>query len=215
MDDVKIEPDLKLDHKIVLSTMIAHQNINIGLNLFEPHGVVDRLYHDYEDIASPVEDEHIKKFVPSPIISDIVHPVEDADELAPEKKVRKKKIRFRLPGKQIISFLLNENAKIINRVNIHWSSEHIISFLIALLLLGSFGGTIYYNKTIVSKVPRLEYEYINAINELKEKSIIFERYLPKITSNVSIGESLSRDEKIWLQSAAIERGLIKLFINLK
>ena len=215
MDDVKIEPDMKLDHKIVLSTMIAHSNINVGLNMFEPYAVADRLYHEFESIASPIEDEPVEKTVPNPIVLDIVLPVEDADEPAPEKLVRKKKIRIRLPGKQIISFFRNQNSIITNRVNIHWSSEQIISFLIALLLLGSFGGTIYYKKTIVSKVPRLEYEYINAVNELKEKSVVFERFLPRITSHVPTGESIPRDEKIRLQSAALERGLVKLFINIK
>ena len=215
MDDIKIEPDLKLDHKIVLSTMIAHPNINVGLNMFEPHGVVDRLYHEHESIALPIEDESVEKTAPNPIILDTVLPAEDADEPAPEKLVRKKKIRFHLPGQQIISFFRAQNSKISNKVNINWSSEQIISFLTVLLLLGSFGGTIYYKKVIVSEGPRLEYEYINAVNELKEKSVVFERFLPKISLHVPSGEVLPRDEKIWLQSVALERGLIKLFINLK
>ena len=215
MDDIKIEPALKLDHKIVLSTMISHPNINVGLNMFEPHGVVDRLYHEHESIGLPIEDEPVEKIAPNPIILDTVLPAENGDEPAPEKLVRKKKIRFRLPGQQIISFFREQNSIISNRVNITWSSEQIISFLTALLLLGSFGGTIYYKKIIVSKGPRLEYEYINAVNELKEKSVVFERFLPKITSHVPTGEALPRDEKIWLQSAALERGLIKLFINIK
>ena len=150
MDDIKIEPALKLDHKIVLSTMISHPNINVGLNMFEPHGVVDRLYHEHESFALPIEDEPVEKIAPNPIILDTVLPAENGDEPAPEKLVRKKKIRFRLPGQQIISFFREQNSIISNRVNINWSSEQIISFLTALLLLGSFGGTIYYKKIIVS-----------------------------------------------------------------
>ena len=61
MDDVKIEPNLKLNHKIVLSTMISHPNINLCLNMFDPLGVVDRLYQDHESIAPPIEDEPVKK----------------------------------------------------------------------------------------------------------------------------------------------------------
>ena len=100
-------------------------------------------------------------------------------------------------------------------VNPHWSNEQIISFFTVLLLLGSFGGTIYYNKTIVSKVPRLEYEYINAVSKLNEKIVVFDRMLPKITSRVPTGGSLTREEKIRLQSAAVERGLIKVFLSIK
>ena len=117
---------------------------------------------------------------------DTVLPAEDADEPAPEKLVRKKKIRFHLPGQQIISFFRAQNSKISNKVNINWSSEQIISFLTVLLLLGSFGGTIYYKKVIVSEGPRLEYEYINAVNELKEKSVVFERFLRGYTANAYV-----------------------------
>jgi len=215
MDDVKIEPDLKLDHKIVLSTMITHPNINLGLNMFEPVGVIDRLYHEYEIIAPPIEDEPMDKTDPKLAIVDNALPAEDADEPEPEKLVRKKRIGFRLPGQQNISFFRKQNSTRKIRFNLHWSNEQIISFLTALLLLGSFGGTIYYNEVIVSKVPRLEYEYINAVSELNEKIVVFERILPKITSRVPTGESLPRDEKIRLQSAAVERGLIKVFLSIE
>ena len=215
MDDVKIEPELKLDHKIVLSTMITHPNINLGLNMFEPLGVVDRLYHEHESIATPIEDEPVDKNAQKPTTVDNVLPAEDADEPEPEKLVRKKRIGFRLPGQQNISFFRKQNSTRKIRFNLHWSNEQIISFLTALLLLGSFGGTIYYNEVIVSKVPRLEYEYINAVSELNEKIVVFERILPKITSRVPTGESLPRDEKIRLQSAAVERGLIKVFLSIE
>ena len=215
MDDVKIEPELKLDHKIVLSTMITHPNINLGLNMFEPLGVVDRLYHEHESIALPIEDEPVDKTAQKPTTVDNILPTEDADEPEPEKLVRKKRIGFRLPGQQNISFFRKQNSTRKIRFNLHWSNEQIISFLTALLLLGSFGGTIYYNEVIVSKVPRLEYEYINAVSELNEKIVVFERILPKITSRVPTGESLPRDEKIRLQSAAVERGLIKVFLSIE
>jgi hypothetical protein len=120
-----------------------------------------------------------------------------------------------LPGQQNISFFRKQKSTRKIRVNLHWSNEQIISFLTALLLLGSFGGTIYYNEVIVSKVPRLEYEYINAVSELNKKIVVFERILPKITSRVPTGESLPRDEKIRLQSAAVERGLIKVFSSIE
>ena len=136
-------------------------------------------------------------------------------ESEPEKLVRKKRIWFRFPGQQNISFFRKQKSTRKIRVNLHWSNEQIISFLTALLLLGSFGGTIYYNEVIVSKVPRLEYEYINAVSELNEKIVVFERILPKITSRVPTGESLPRDEKIRLQSAAVERGLIKVFLSIE
>ena len=215
MDDVKIEPELKLDHKIVLSTMITHPNINLGLNMFEPLGVVDRLYHEHESIATPIEDEPVDKTAQNPTTVDNILPAEDANEPEPEKLVRKKRIGFRLPGQQNISFFRKQNSTRKIRFNLHWSNEQIISFLTALLLLGSFGGTIYYNEVIVSKVPRLEYEYINAVSELNEKIVVFERILPKITSRVPTGESLPRDEKIRLQSAAVERGLIKVFLSIE
>jgi hypothetical protein len=212
MDDVKIEPELNLDHKIVLSTMITHPNINLGLNMFEPLGVVDRLYHEHESIATAIEDEPVDKNAQKPTTVDNILPAEDADEPEPEKLVRKKRIGFRLPGQQNISFFRKQNSTRKIRFKLHWSNEQIISFLTAMLLLGSFGGTIYYNEVIVSKVPRLEYEYINAVSELNEKIVVFERILPKITSRVPNGESLPRDEKIRLQSAAVERGLIKVFL---
>jgi hypothetical protein len=215
MDDAKIDPYLKLDHKIVLSTMITHPNINLGLNMFEPVGVVDRLYHEHESIVLPIEDEPVEKTPPKPAIVDNVLPAEDADEPEAEKLIRKKRIGFRLPGQQIISFFRKQKSTRNNRVNLHWSSEQIISFLTALLLLGSFGGTIYYKEVVVSKVPRLEYEYINAVSELNEKIMVLDRILPKITSRMPFGESLTRDEKIWLQSAAVERGLIKVFMTLE
>ena len=215
MDDVKIEPELKLDHKIVLSTMITHPNINLGLNMFEPLGVVDRLYHKHESIAPPIEDETVEKNAQKPTTVDNILPAEDADEPEPEKLVRKKRIGFRLPGQQNISFFRKQNSTQKIRFNLHWSNEQIISFLTALLLLGSFGGTIYYNEVIVSKVPRLEYEYINAVSDLNKKIVVFERILPKITSRVPTGESLPRDEKIRLQSAAVERGLIKVFLSIE
>jgi hypothetical protein len=215
MDDVKIEPDLKLDHKIVLSTMMTHPNINLGLNMFEPLGVVDCLYHEHESIAPPIEDEPVYKTAQKPTTVENILPAEDAEEPEPEKLVRKKRIGFGLPGQQNISFFRKQNSTRKIRFNLHWSNEQIISFLTALLLLGSFGGTIYYNEVIVSKVPRLEYEYINAVSELNEKIVVFERILPKITSRMPTGESLPRDEKIRLQSAAVERGLIKVFLSIE
>ena len=45
--------------------------------------------------------------------------------------------------------------------------------------------------------------------------MVFKRILPKITSRVPTGESLPRDEKIRLQSAAVERGLIKVFLSIE
>lgn len=212
MDDVKIEPNLKLNHKIVLSTMISHPNINLCLNMFEPLGVVDRLYQDHESIAPPIEDEPVKKKTPKTTTLDNVLLAEDADEPEPEKLVRKERIGFRFPGQKNISFFRKQKSTLKIRFNLHWSNEQIISFFTALVLLGSFGGTIYYNEVIVSKVPRLEYEYINAVSELNEKMVVFDRILPKITSRVTTGESLPRDEKIRLQSAAVERGLIKVFL---
>ena len=211
MDDVKIEPNLKLNHKIVLSTMISHPNINLCLNMFEPLGVVDRLYQDHESIAPPIEDEPVKKKTPKPTTLDNVLLAKDADEPEQEKLVRKERIGFRFTGQKNISFFRKQKSKLKIRFNLHWSNEQIISFFTALVLLGSFGGTIYYNEVIVSKVPRLEYEYINAVSELNEKMVVFDRILPKITSRVTTGESLPRDEKIRLQSAAVERGLIKVF----
>ena len=212
MDDVKIEPNLKLNHKIVLSTMISHPNINLCLNMFEPVGVVDRLYQDHESIAPPIEDEPVKKKTPKTTTVDNVLLAEDADKPEPEKLVRKERIGFRFPGQKNISFFRKQKSTLKIRFNLHWSNEQIISFFTALVLLGSFGGTIYYNEVIVSKVPRLVYEYINAVSELNEKMVVFDRILPKITSRVTTGESLPRDEKIRLQSAAVERGLIKVFL---
>jgi len=145
---------------------------------------------------------------------DNVLPAEDADEPEPEKLVRKKRIGFHFSGQQILSFFRKQKSTRNNRVILHWSSEQIISFLTALLLLGSFGGTIYYKEVIVSKVPHLEYEYINAVSELNKKIVILERILPKITSRIPTGKLLTRDEKIWLQSAAVERGLIKVFMTI-
>ena len=190
IDDTKIDPDLKLDHKIVLSTLITHPNINQGLNMFELPGVVDRLYHEHESIARPIEDEPVARTFPKSVTVDVF-----PQEKEEEKLVLKKHVKRR-------------------RVSIRWSSEQIISFLSALLLLGSFGGTIYYKEVIVSKVPRLEYEYINAVGELNEKSLVPEHILPKITSRMSVGDLLSLDEKIRLQSAAVKRGLIKLFLTI-
>ena len=215
MDDVKIEPDLKLDHKIVLSTMITHPNINLGLNMFEPLGVIDRLYHEHKSIALPIEDEPVDKTTQKHTTVDNVIPAEDADESELEKLVRKKRIWFRFPGRQNFSFFRKQKSTRKIMVNLHWTNEQIISFFTVLLLLGSFGGTIYYNKVIVSKVPRLEYEYINAVSELNEKIVVFDRILPKITSRVPTGWSFTRDEKIRLQSAAVERGLIKVFLSIK
>jgi hypothetical protein len=195
--------------------MITHPNINLGLNMFEPLGVVDRLYHEHESIAPPIEDEPVDKTAQKPTAVDNVFPAEDADEPEPEKLVRKKRIGFRFPGQKNISFFHKQNSTRKFKFNLHWSNEQIISFLTALLLLGSFGGTIYYNEVVVSKVPRLEYEYINAVSELNEKIAVYERILPKITSRVPTGGSLPRDEKIWLQSAAVERGLIKVFLSIE
>ena len=215
MDDVKIEPNLKLNHKIVLSTMITHPDINLGLNMFEPLGVVDHLYHKHENIAPPIEDEPVEKPPLIPTIMDNVPLVDDADEPEPEKLVRKKRIGFSLPGQQNISFFRKEKFTRNIRINLHWSNEQIISYLTSLILLGSLVGTIYYNEVIVNKVPRLEYEYINAVSELNEKIVIFESILPKITPPALIGESLPRDERIRLQSAAVEWGLIKVFSSIK
>ena len=215
MDDVKIEPDMKLDNKIVLSTMITHPNINLGLNMFDPLGVVDHLYHKHENIAPQIEDEHVEKTPPIPTRMDNASPVENADEPEPEKLVRKKRIWFSFSGKQNISFFRKQKVTRNIRIYLHWSNEQIISFLTALLLLGSLVGTIYYNEVIVNKVPRLEYEYINAVSELNEKIAIFENILPKITSRVPTDESLPRDERIRLQSAAVEWGLIKVFSSIE
>ena len=214
MDDAKIDPDMELDHKIVLSTMITHPNINLGLNMFDPITVVDRLYHEHESITAPIEDEPVDKTASKPANVDNVLLAEGADEPEPEKLIRKKRIGFYFSGQQILSFFRKQKSTRNNRVIFPWSNEQIISFLTALLLLGSFGVTIYYKEVIVSKVPHLEYEYINAVSELNEKIVVLERILPKITSRLPTGESLTRDEKIWLQSAAVERGLIKVFMTI-
>ena len=98
MDDSKIDPNLKLDHKIVLSTMITHPNINLGLNMFEPLRVVDRLYHEHESITAPIEDEPVDKTASKPANVDNVLLAEGADEPEPEKLIRKKRIWFYLSG---------------------------------------------------------------------------------------------------------------------
>ena len=116
------------------------------------------MYHEHESIPLPIEDEPVEKTTPKPTIVYNVPPAEDADKQEPEKLVRKKRVGFRLPGQQNISFFRKQKSTRKIRVNLHWSNEQIISFITAVLLLGSLGGTIYYNEVIVSKVPRLEYE---------------------------------------------------------
>ena len=215
MDDTKIDPDLILDHKIVLSTMVAHRNINLGLNMFDPLEVLDHLYHGHESIALPIEYEPADRSSPKPTILDTIASSEDVVEPKPDKHVRKKRIWFRLQEFQITPFLRKQKFVLNNKVSFNWSSEEIISFFSTLLLLGSFGGTVYYKEAIVRKAPGLEYEYINAVNKQSEKRLVSKRLFPRITSRIPIGELTTKEEKISLQSAAIEQGLTKVFMTLE
>ena len=61
------------------------------------------------------------------------------------------------------------------------------------------------------KIPKLEYEYINAISDIKQNYPKNSTPLSKVKDQLPFGNTLSKDEIIYLQSRAMVRGVDNIF----
>ena len=53
------------------------------------------------------------------------------------------------------------------------------------------------------------------MNKQSEKRLVPKRLFPRIASRIPIGELITKEEEISIQSAAIEQGLTKVFMTLE
>ena len=181
------------EHQIILSTMIMHPNIHQGINMYNsPHLVVDRAYHEDSFIYDNYEDNEL----PSVQVRD-----KSQDKKAISKVNKKMQITWKNPFTSIAFMIIKPftiTAEFFNNlfysirtaIKLKWSSEDIISFISAFLLISSFALTIYFKEMKQKRIPELEYEYINATEHINSifnlisiirfhyKDIISENFLP-------------------------------------
>ena len=215
LDNVKINgSDLTIEHKIILSTMIMHPNIHQGINMYNnAHLVNDRAFHEDSFIYDNYEDNEIPNI-------EVRNKISLKQNIANESK--KKKRRWKNPLVVLIQilfkpfiFIWNGIKKfislLIGSLKSRWSTDDIISFISAFILIGSFGLTIYLKEMNQKKTPRLEYEYINAISDIKQNYPKNKSALSLVKDQLPFGNTLSKDEIIYLQSAAMIQGIRNMF----
>ena len=71
--------------------------------------------------------------------------------------------------------------------------------------------TIYFKEMKQKKIPKLEYEYINAISDIKQNYPKNNNPLSIVKDQLPFGNTLSKDEIIYLQSKAMKEGLKNVF----
>ena len=96
-------------------------------------------------------------------------------------------------------------------IKLKWSSEDLISFISAFLLISSFALTIYFKEMKQKRIPVLEYEYINAVSDISNKRIKNNNPLSIVNNQLPFGNTLSKDEIIYLQSNAMKKGINNVF----
>jgi hypothetical protein len=215
LDNVKINgSDLTIEHKIILSTMIMHPNIHQGINMYNnAHLVNDRAFHEDSFIYDNYEDNKIPNI-------EVRNKISLKQNIANESK--KEKRRWKNPLVVLIQilfkpfiFIWNGIKKfislLIGSLKSRWSTDDIISFISAFILIGSFGLTIYLKEMNQKKTPRLEYEYINAISDIKQNYPKNKSALSLVKDQLPFGNTLSKDEIIYLQSAAMIQGIRNMF----
>jgi hypothetical protein len=215
LDNVKINgSDLTIEHKIILSTMIMHPNIHQGINMYNnAHLVNDRAFHEDSFIYDNYEDNEIPNI-------EVRNKISLKQNIANESK--KEKRRWKNPLVVLIQilfkpfiFIWNGIKKfislLIGSLKSRWSTDDIISFISAFILIGSFGLTIYLKEMNQKKTPRLEYEYINAISDIKQNYPKNKSALSLVKDQLPFGNTLSKDEIIYLQSAAMIQGIRNMF----
>ena len=215
LDNVKISGStLTIEHRIILSTMIMHPNIHQGINMYNSDQLVnDRAFHE----ESFIYDNYENNEIPNIKVRNKIKPKEN---IANESK--KEKRRWKNPFVILIQilfkpfiFIWNGIKKFISlltgSLKSRWSTDDIISFISAFILIGSFGLTIYLKEMNQKKTPRLEYEYINAISDIKQNYPKNKSPLSLVKDQLPFGNTLSKDEIIYLQSTAMIQGIRDMF----
>jgi hypothetical protein len=215
LDNVRINGSvLTIEHKIILSTMIMHPNIHQGINMYNnAHLVNDRAFHEDSFIYDNYEDNEIPNI-------EVRNKISPKQNIANESK--KEKRRWKNPLVVLIQilfkpfiFIWNGIKKFISlltgSLKSRWSTDDIISFISAFILIGSFGLTIYLKEMNQKKTPRLEYEYINAISDIKQNYPKNKSALSLVKDQLPFGNTLSKDEIIYLQSKAMIQGITNMF----
>ena len=215
LDNVKINGSaLTVEHQIILSTMIMHPNIHQGVNMYNnAHLVYDRAFHEESFIYNNYEDNEIPD-------------IEVRNKITPKQNItnetKEEKRRWKNPLIILVQILLKPvtfiwdslkklTSLIVGSVKLRWKTDDIISFISAFVLIGSFGITIYLKETNQKKTPKLEYEYINAISDIKQNYPKNKHPLSLVKDQLPFGNTLSKDEIIYLQSKAMIRGISSMF----
>ena len=211
LDNVQMNGvDLTEEYQIILSTMIMHPNIHQGINMYnDPNVVYDRAFHEDSFIYDNYEDNEIP-------------PIEIKNKEIHDKPIEKEKTKatrkWPNPFTALIRIIFMPFTLIINAVKSikatltsRWSSDDIISFSSAFILLASFSLTIYFKEMKQKKIPKLEYEYINAISDIKQNYPKNSTPLSKVKDQLPFGNTLSKDEIVYLQSRAMVKGVDNIF----
>jgi len=215
LDNVKINGStLTIEHKTILSTMIMHPNIHQGINMYNnAHLVNDRAFHEDSFIYDNYEDNEIPNI-------EVRNKINPKQNIANESK--KEKRRWKNPLIILMQILMSPFLFIMNSIKnlislltaslkLRWSTDDIISFISAFLLIGSFALTIYLKEMKQKKTPKLEYEYINAISDIKQDYPKNKNPLFLVKNQLPFGNTLSKDEVIYLQSRAMIQGISNMF----
>ena len=219
LNNVKIDgSSLTLEHKIILSTIIMHPNINQGINIYnKPHVVIDRAYHEDSFLYDNYEDNELSNLE--------VKKKENKNIIISKEKIKiehkwNNPFLFLLfiikkPFIVIANMFNNAILFITSSIKLNWSSESIISFISAFLLIGSFVLTIYFKEMKQRTMPDLEFEYINAISDIKEYYLKDRGPLSSVNDQLPFGNNLSKDEIIYLKSNAIKKGINNVFSTIE
>ncbi len=215
LDNVKINGSaLTIEHHVILSTMIMHPNIHQGINMYNSAQLVnDRAFHEESFIYDNYENNEIPD-------------IEVRNKIKPKKNIanesKKEKRRWKNPLAVLIQILIkpftffwkgikNFIFLITGSLKSRWSTDDIVSFISAFILIGSFGLTIYLKEMNQRKTPKLEYEYINAISDIKQNYPKNKSTLSRVKDQLPFGNTLSKDEIIYLQSTAMIQGIRNMF----
>ena len=215
LDNAKIDgTSLTIEHKIILSTMIMHPNIHQGINMYNnPLLVNDRAFHEDSFINNNYEHNEL---------SDLEVKNKDYHKKKISKKSNNVKRKWKNPFMGLIRILIkpfiiignifnNIISLIKTSIKLRWSTDDVISFISAFLLIGSFALTIYFKEMKQKRIPKLEYEYINAISDIKQNYPKNNNPLSIVKDQLPFGNTLSKDEIIYLQSKAMKEGLKNVF----
>ena len=215
LDNVKIDgPSLTVEHQIILSTMIMHPNIHQGINMYNnPHLVIDRAFHEDSFIYDNYEDNELTdlKVKKKDFHKEMVSIESKSEERKWNNPFLSPTLILLKPFTIIADFFNNLISSIKSSIKLRWSSEHVISFISGTLLIGSFAITIYFNEIKQNRIPDLEYEYINAISDIKKNYLKKNTPLSSVKNQLPFGNTLSKDEIIYLQSNAMKEGVNKVF----